>query len=497
MIKFKKNFDKIFLFNKILLFFLFIILSYNGLNYYIGNKGIYLLFCSVSIFLFFFSIRKKFFFFELFFGLLLFLGFWFKLVITISFNNGVFKEGFGLFDNSPKSFDNVLLISTCGITAFILSGFFRQKFFNYPNFSKTITDPNQTYIKNRGKIIIFFILLIFSVFFTNVFFKVYQRGLLSQYDLNFVLSGIIKWFLLFGLSSFSSLIIYLELRLKKKINGTLFFLSIFETFLSAISMLSRGMIFNASAIFFGAYINERYYQFKFNLLFYVKYLLVIVFFFYLSVISVNYIRAKFFYIGQSYLYTNDDVNLNNESKGSSITNLNKINKKFDLSLEKSNYEFIYLLVNRWVGVDAVMALEGKKRILNFNFLIEAIKEKPYIDKPTFYEENFGLRSFVSSSDAQLKIKGNTLTGIIAFLYYSGSFIFLFFGIFFIVLAANFIEYISFKFSYQNFIFSSLIGQVIAFRFIHFGYLPSQSYLLFGTIFLNIILIYFFTRIFSK
>ena len=100
-------------------------------------------------------------------------------------------------------------------------------------------------------------------------------------------------------------------------------------------------------------------------------------------------------------------------------------------------------------------------------------------------------------DIYENVKGNTLTGIIAFLFYSGSFLFLISGMIILTFFANFIEYISFKFSEKNIVFSCLVGQIIAFRYIHFGYLPKQSYLLFGSIFLTIFLVYLFTKLLKK
>ena len=94
----------------------------------------------------------------------------------------------------------------------------------------------------------------------------------------------------------------------------------------------------------------------------------------------------------------------------------------------------------------------------------------------------------SSDEIYDNVKGNTLPGILAFSYYSGSYYILFIIIFMITIFGTFLEYISFKLSSQNLIFSALIGQVIAFRFIHFGYLPHQSYLLFGTILITIIFV---------
>jgi len=44
------------------------------------------------------------------------------------------------------------------------------------------------------------------------------------------------------------------------------------------------------------------------------------------------------------------------------------------------------------------------------------------------------------------------------------------------------------------ILCALIAQVVAFRYASFGYVPAQSYLLFGSIFLNVILLYLADKI---
>ncbi len=54
----------------------------------------------------------------------------------------------------------------------------------------------------------------------------------------------------------------------------------------------------------------------------------------------------------------------------------------------------------------------------------------------------------------------------------------------------------YKLSGANIILCSLMGQVVAYRYAHFGYVPAQSYLLFGSLFLNVLLIYFFDRYLS-
>ena len=136
-----------------------------------------------------------------------------------------------------------------------------------------------------------------------------------------------------------------------------------------------------------------------------------------------------------------------------------------------------------------MSVVSKKDILNIPFLISAFKEEPKADSPTFYEFTFGLESMNSyNNELYENVKGNTLPGIVAFFYYSGSYFILFLIIFFLCLLASYLEFISFKVSSKNLIFSALIGEVIAFRFIHLDIYQEQSYLLFGSIVITLIII---------
>ena len=118
---------------KILIFIFVLTFIYLGFSNYIGNKFVYISFSIISNFLIVFAFRKNAIFFETFLSLLLWLGFWFKFTCTITLTDGVFREGVGDFDYSPKSFDDSLIVSQIGILAFILSGIFRENFlFNYP-----------------------------------------------------------------------------------------------------------------------------------------------------------------------------------------------------------------------------------------------------------------------------------------------------------------------------------------------------------------------------
>ena len=116
--------------------------------------------------------------------------------------------------------------------------------------------------------------------------------------------------------------------------------------------------------------------------------------------------------------------------------------------------------------------------------------------PSFYEQEFNLKpQFGERTNKNLK--GNTLPGFIAFLFFPGSYIFLFFSVSLFCLIATIFEFLTFKSFGQNFIASSLIAMTIAYRYIHFGYLPKQSYLLFGSIIGIITIAFIFSYIYKK
>lgn len=491
---FKKNYKKIYKFFIISIFFIIIALSYLGLQKYSGSKINYLSFTIISNFLILFATRKRTIFFETFFSLFLWLGFWFKFTCTIVFTDGVFREGVGMFDYSKESFDETLLISQIGILAFIISGFFREYFiFNYPKKLNLQNFKYNFFSFGRKNIWIFFTIFFIAIACLNFYFKVYQKGLIPIYEINFLISGIFKWLLLFGLSAFSANLIFYEFNFYKKF----FFISLLiitiETFFTSFSMLSRGMIFNVLALLLGIYKFSNKANKPNDINYYIKSIIFAFILFYISISSVNYIRANYFYVGKSSIFAVDKFS---EVKKEKEDEDKKIQKKY-ATTKAINSEILYLIINRWVGIDGVMSIISKKDLLNISFLLSSFNERASKNMPTFYELTFELKENKVSNELYENVKGNTLPGVLAFSYYSGSYYILFLIIFSISIFASCLEYLSFKFSSNNLILASLIGQVIAFRFAHFGYLPHQSYLLFGSIILTIILSYILSLCLKK
>lgn len=152
-----------------------------------------------------------------------------------------------------------------------------------------------------------------------------------------------------------------------------------------------------------------------------------------------------------------------------------------------------LIIDRWVGIEGVMAVSSHPN-LGWDLMSKAWSEKYNENIIGFYDSNL-ISSPYTNTDFT-KHHHLSLPGVVAFLFYPGSYVFLFISLFFMFLIGSFIEFLTFHLSDYNLILCSLIGQVIAYRFAHFGYVPSQSYLLFGSIILNILIIYFIYKSFS-
>ncbi len=472
------------------LFFLtlVLILFFKSIINYEGDFLVYIIFSCISFYLIYFSFRKKAFFYESYFGVFLLLGFWFKFSYIISYNDGFFSEGISNQSKiSPNNFDNALIASSIGMLGLIFFGHFREIFFNYPKKIK-LNFNFKLYQKYRNIILLIFIFLILFVFFYNIEFQIYQRGLVGQGD-NFLINGLIKTSLLYFLTFCSAIILYLDINSYNKIFLGIILLVIFEVFLSSLSMLSRGMIFNCLAIFYGLYKFSNKINLKLNLYFFIKLISISMIAFYISVISVNHFRLI--------ITKGTDAVLDGNFKSFQYPE-KKVSDDLKRVLNRTNHGFKHLIVFRWVGIDSMLIITKDKNKLSKDLFFESLKEKYAENSISFYEKNFNIYPEDRYKGVKKgKEKGNTLPGLITFLYFSGSYFLLFFLMMFFSFFAFIFEYLIFKSTKNNVIASSLIGMVIAYRFAHFGYLPAQSYLLFGSIAGIIIILFIINYLYLK
>ncbi len=477
-------------------FYIFIFITIiSGSYFYIGNKIIFLIFGLLSNFIFLFTFSKKTYFFEIFFGGLLWLGFWYKSIIIIVFDKYNFREGAGVFKSSNYNeqiqiLDNSYTTICYGLAGFLLACLIKNTLLNnFFDLKKNFQEKNKFLnIKILKFLLLIFIIIYLTITYSNFFLGIYQRGILPTYNLHFSISAIYKWLLLFGFSSFIAFVFIFAF--KNKLNIYLLSItSIVETFITNLSFLSRGMVFNLFAIFIGLYKSNKFYDLKINIKFFFIYLLSIIFFFYISVITVNYLRANLFFVKTDTVKSLEISKLSEVDKSPETKNL--VVKKYNTG-KKALIEFLSLSITRWVGIDAVVAVEsfeGK----SFEFFKQSFNDEFNKNKYPFYEKYVQKRVKKQNNTIQY---GITTPGIFAFTYYTGSKIFVFITIFLITfLLLNFEKFVFLIFN--NLILCSILSQVLAYRLIHFGYMPQNTYMLLTSILITIIGLFLLKKILER
>jgi hypothetical protein len=468
--------------------FLYLISYFN----YEGSIFILSFFCISSNFYLIYSFRKKHIFTEIFLASFLWLGFWFKFVMIIT-KVGYLTEGSGLFDFSGTSYDRALLILSFAFFLLIIMSYLREQFFfSYEEFSKKkffIKEKSiDFYFNYQNYFLVIFILLVLFCAIINLKFSIYQKGIISNQLLNPVFLSIFKWLTMFGFASFSSFIIFCFIKRKKNI-FIAFFISLFEGFVTSYGFLSRAsLIFSQISFFLGfkkiiELSNNPFSKKKVFL-----YLFLIIF---ISFTAIHFINLK----RDQYHFKNY---FNFEKDFATIKTID-LTSAHAFSVVKniiSKNQTIYLLFNRWVGLDSWFAVTSHPN-LSSNLFFDSFNEKFNKNKFTYYQNNFLGKKNIDYIPEFQKNYGVVLPGFFSFSFYSGSIFFFLALIAFFYMLGAFLEYISFRFSFGNIIFASFISQVYVYRLIHFGYLPSQSYLLLGALIFNILLYYFFVLLTNK
>ena len=131
---------------------------------------------------------------------------------------------------------------------------------------------------------------------------------------------------------------------------------------------------------------------------------------------------------------------------------------------KTSYQKIFnIITKRFVGIDSVLMLSSKKN-LSFEFFYNSLFEDFDFKNNNFYEKevigDIDVKDYLGENVRILKTPG-----IIAFIYYSGNYLFLFLSLFVIGVFLSYIERVILYFSYNNIYLCSLLSQVIVYRFI--------------------------------
>lgn len=435
-----------------------LIMSFLAFLKYPGQGLIYVVFTITSTALLYFGFRKNAIFFDTFIGIFFWLGFWLKLTFRVTFMDGQFHESVGNFDGSGAAFDRALLVTSCGFFGLLAISFLREKYvFTYPVKLTEVAQEGlvRIYQYHRTAVLFGFAILFVTVAATNFYFGIYQRGAIPRTILPYGLGGIYSWLLLFGLASISALILHFEFTLNKKTSYLVVILSLLEAFLSNVSLLSRGMILNTTALGYGVFRSLKLYSIESNVRYLAGSFLIFILLFGSSVILVEHLRSN--------LGISDSSRLVAIGRGTQV-----------------------LFLDRWVGIEGVMAVSSYPK-QGWDLWSEAWKETP-ANKLSFYDANLITSPYIDMDTT--KHHYISLPGILAFCFYPGSFPFLFMCMCVLGAVAAAIEISVFKLGGGNVILCALLAQVVAYRFAHFGYAPRASYLLFGSLYLNLFIIYF-------
>ncbi|MBT7608981.1 MAG: hypothetical protein HN576_04455 [Bacteriovoracaceae bacterium] len=448
---------------------------------YPGNKLCYILFSFCFLGLFGLGFTKRSFFFDTFLGGMMLLGFWSKLSFFLISGFQHTGEAVGFFNFSGQHFDNALMVASIGALGFISARLIRPYLMNYSqlklqkNYGEIVT---RFYSKYKKEILICFTVFYLLIGISNLLLGIYQRGMASQTVLPLKLNSVYTWLLLFGLTSFSCTILLQEFKIYKTITKSVVIVIILELFSSTLSILSRGMILLFGALLLGGWMLTTKLNIKLTLKKISFISFVFISFFFLSLTLTQYLRLKVFY--------NPTVITSSRAEGVWKT-LNS-----NLKVYKGTSSYVEnmiqgLFINRWVGLEGVMSVSAYPKT-SWELFKESLSEKRVLNGTSFYDR------VVTSSHYSTAVKAQntshiTLPGLIGYLYYTGSYVFLFVATFLLGLLGATIDWLSYYLSNSNPFFASLMGFIVASRYIHFGFAPQRSYLLFGAILMNIFLIY--------
>ena len=355
--------------------------------------------------------------------------------------------------------------------------FFREFFFSYSN-NHCDEIEIKFYKKNRIKIILFFLVSLVILSYINFDQKIFQRGMVVDGDVTLRLLFNFMFTIFFP--SILCVILNYEFKIGKS-PKTSVFLSIFESTFNSISILSRNSIFNPTSNLIGI-IKLNSFTKKNIKFFFINFFLLIFISFVFVVTTVSSLRIE-----------------------TNITNLNSKSNQDKSEVIRSNQSYLTSLskifISRLIGIEGIMAVSSSDK-LGFDLIRSAFQEKYVQNKESFYD------SFKSEirkqqmcekkkvSLAKCKFNSISLMGIVAFLFYSGSYLFLFTMLIIICLICSGIEFIATRLT-NNLIFSALISQILAYRLWHFGYLPINSYKLIFSILLMVFLIFIFRSLLRK
>lgn len=425
---------------KILLCLIWLVLFVAGLIVYTGSKILYIGFSLVFLALLLSGFYRQLGYGYLFLSVFLWLGFWFKLTVNfLIFGYFPFGEPVGMFDSSPAAWDIVLWVAVFAALGTMMGRFIYGLFkpLRTCTFNEVATAP-AWYFAWRKLILIAVTVACLTLAAINSIYGIHQIGLSPRTILPWPMNALISWFVSIGSAMSISMLLIWEFQTGKK-PILLMYLVLIEGVTATVSLLSRGIyLFHTIPQLILIFGIKKIGIYTFNRSVILLFFAAFTFSFVVSLATVSLLRDHYY------------------------TNVPSTVPSWRPALLHQ------LFVNRWIGLEGVMAVSAypqKSRQL----LMEMATEKRKVGEPTRYQSISN--SLYQDSNSQYQFA--SLPGIAAFLYYSGSFLFVLMGTFIVALVLMCCECCIFSLTRNPFL-CSLLGLSFANLICQFGITPRQD-----------------------
>lgn len=421
---------------------------------YPGSKYIYLLFTLASLVLLVSSLFYSRTYSYSLLSIIILLGFWAK-VSWYFISAQSFVEPIGAFNGSPEQWDQALLVSVSAFLAILGSLLLVSlvSMFTAGAHINSLRMPSAYRVPSWLKSIslLHWIIFIFSVgliVYLNITYKIFVIGIKTATVLPWYWNAVITLMLVGGgFSSWMATLIYLNNKNGHQIYAVLFMVILISFFISAFT-LSKAIIVNF-LLPIGVCFLLNYKSFRIAISKGLAMGALAFLFIFLNVLVVNTLRP--------YYTQSPDKDIKIEEFASAASSAVTSGSPFD-----SAKQFFGYSLNRWVGIEGVMATvahDGK----SIDLLVEGVFEEPVKSVAPMYSE-IGKWSH-THNEVGSKVDSMYLVGGVGFLNYSGSFYVIFFFTLLIALVIQLFELLVYRLTSNPFLCAT-IGWMASLAFVH-------------------------------
>jgi hypothetical protein len=433
---------------------------------------------------------------SLFFGLMIWMGFFVKTAFHLILKYP-FLEPVGGFTGTPAQWDQVLLVTSVGGLAFAGFKILADWLFKTRQSNKFVLGPadqvSAVYLKYRSWIILTTLGLIAAVSILNIVYGINMSGLVAFTVLPWPVNAITGWILYMGFALAISQFSFWAYNNGRKFIPEIL-LSIVESLLSSVSVISRGLfLFHLVPTLFVYTYNSVKMKIRWSLLGALA--MVVLGAFLANSVGVTKVRESLFDDG-SFIYDFYDIGdedsllfdiqelQNPEIKGTlaglserptaapsvsvqSYSILNAVtttDKKPSNDIANGLIQISRLIIDRWVGIEGMMAVVSYPEI-SLELMVASFFRVPKIGELDVYEK-------IARSPYQpsLRYSFASIPGPVAFLYYTGSLLVVVGGMLMFSLILYALDQVL-HFAFKNPFLTAQVGFYVANGIAQFGISP--------------------------